>query len=95
MARRRRRGRGSSSRGLTIDGTAWKVGGMLFRMYNGPATVQRIQNKDWAGAMDEWGKGSLTSVLGNASLSSVGMRIKNSIGPGVKMVSSRFLKFKF
>lgn len=94
MARRRRRS-GRRGSGLTVDGTALKVGGMLFRMFNGPNTVRQIQSKNWYGAMDEWGKGSLTEVLGNSIIAGFGMRIKNRMTGGVKMVSSRFFKFKF
>jgi len=95
MARRRRRKSNGRSRGLTLDGTALKVGGILFRQFNGPATVRRLQSKDVGGAMDEWGKGNLTSVLGNSILAGAGMKIKNSFTGGVRIVKSRFFNFKF
>lgn len=94
MARKgRRKGRGRSS-GFTIDGTEFKMAGILFRQYNGPSAVKKATNRDLGGALDEWGKGDLVDVGINSLTAGAVAGIRRKAGFYLQPIKSRFLKFR-
>jgi len=94
MARGRKK-KGSGRSKLVIDGTAIKLGAMLFRQYNGPAAIQRVQNKDFAGALDAYGQGTILNVVSNSVIAGAGYKVKEKFTRGVPVIRGKRFIGKF
>ena len=94
MARKGRRKSSRKGSGFTIDGTEFKMAGILFRQYNGPAAVKKVTQKDLSGAFDEWGKGDLVDVGINSVFAGGVAGIRRKAGFYLQPIKSRFLKFR-